>query len=342
MYRKSKFYFFGILITGLLLLFSMTSAPATPATTETRSLIPCGNPIGVKIATDGVLVIGLSEFETAGTTENPSAEAKIKQGDIIRSVDGQPIRTMEDLRRSVQNSEGNPIQIGIVRGKKEMQMTVIPKKSNVDNSFYIGAWVRDSTAGIGTMTYYDPTTGEFGALGHPICDADTNSMVAIYRGEVLTASIAAVRQGKSGTPGELRGIFGEPIGPITGNRQNGIFGTASDTTHIPNHKPLPVAQIHEIKEGKAEILCSVHETEITAFDIDIEKVSPFPQKITHDMVIRITDADLIRKTGGIVQGMSGSPILQNGKIVGAVTHVFVNDPTRGYGIFIENMLPQEN
>ncbi len=340
MYRKTKFFVLGMMITGLLVAFSLPSAPAAVVATGPRMLVPCGNPIGVKIETDGVLVIGISEFETAESTENPSADAKIKQGDVIHFVDGQPIRNMEELRQAVQGSSGKSMEVGISRGEKELTLTVTPQKSNVDDSFYMGAWVRDSTAGIGTMTYYDPATGNFGALGHAICDMDTNDILKVYQGEVLSASIVAVKQGEAGSPGELRGSFGDPTGWITVNNQNGIFGTVTDMSKLPEHEPIPVAEKHEIKEGKAEILCCVNGTETSSYEIEIQKVSPFPKQLTRDMVIKITDETLIETTGGIIQGMSGSPIIQNGKLVGAVTHVLVNDPLRGYGIFINNMLAE--
>ncbi len=340
MYRKSKIFILGMIIAGLLIAFSLPSAPAAVVATGPKMLVPCGNPIGVKIETDGVLVIGISEFETAESTENPSADAKIRQGDVIHSVDGQPIKNMDELRQAVQNSSGKPMKVSIFRGEKELTLTVTPQKSNVDNSFYMGAWVRDSTAGIGTMTYYDPATGNFGALGHAICDMDTNDILKVYQGEVLTASIVAVKQGEAGSPGELRGSFGDAAGWITVNKQNGIFGTVTDVSKLPTHDAIPVAEKHEIKEGKAQILCCVNGTEIASYEIEIQKVSPFPKQLTRDMVIKITDKALIDKTGGIIQGMSGSPIIQNGKLVGAVTHVLVNDPLRGYGLFIENMLKE--
>ena len=339
MYRKTKFVIAGWLIAGLLYLLSLPTAPAEVAATGSRMLVPCGNAIGVKIETDGVLVIGISEFETEGEgMENPSAEAKIRQGDMISSVNGKTVRNMEDLRRAVQQSGGAPMEVELVRGSKKMTVQVTPQKSNVDGSFYIGAWVRDSTAGIGTMTYYDPATGDFGALGHAVCDMDTNDVLRVYQGEVLTASITAVKQGESGSPGELRGVFGESAGWITKNNKNGIFGTVVRQGLLPKHNAVPVADREEIREGKAEILCNVTGDAIGSYEIEIQKISPFPKQLTRDMVIRITDEGLIRQTGGIVQGMSGSPILQDGKLVGAVTHVLINDPLRGYGIFIDRMV----
>lgn len=341
MYRKTKICFLGTMIAGLLLALSLPSAPAEVAATGPRMLVPCGNAIGVKIETDGVLVIGISEFETdEQSMENPSADAKIKQGDVINAVNGQTVRNMDELRQAVQSSGGKPMQVSLSRGDKELTVTVTPEKSNVDDSFYIGAWVRDSTAGIGTMTYYDPATGNFGALGHAICDMDTNDILRVYQGEVLTASITAVKQGEAGSPGELRGIFGDPAGWITVNNKNGIFGTVINESVLPKHEAIPAAGRNEVKEGKAEILCSVNGTEISSYEIEIQKISPFPKQLTRDMVIKITDDELIQATGGIIQGMSGSPIIQDGKLVGAVTHVLVNDPLRGYGIFIDSMLNQ--
>lgn len=341
MYRKTKICFLGLIIAGLLLALSLPSAPAEVAATGPRMLVPCGNAIGVKIETDGVLVIGVSEFETKpDSMVNPSADAKIKQGDVINAVDGRIIRNMDDLREAVQQSGGQPMQVSLSRGEKELTVTVTPEKSNIDNSYYIGAWVRDSTAGIGTMTYYDPATGNFGALGHAICDMDTNDILQVYQGEVLTASITAVKQGEAGSPGELRGIFGEAAGWITVNHKNGIFGTLTNEALLPQRQAVPVAGRNEVKEGKAEILCCVNGTEISSYEIEIQKVSPFPKQLTRDMIIKITDPDLIQVTGGIIQGMSGSPILQDGKLVGAVTHVLVNDPTRGYGILMDHMLAE--
>lgn len=341
MFRKTKICFFGMMIAGLLYVFSLPSAPAEVAATGPRMLVPCGNAIGVKIETDGVLVIGISEFETEqDNMENPSADAKIKQGDVINAVDGQVVRNMEELRQAVQNSGGQPMQVTLSRGDKELTVTVTPEKSRVDNSYYIGAWVRDSTAGIGTMTYYDPATGNFGALGHAICDIDTNDILRVYQGEVLTASISAVKQGEAGSPGELRGIFGDPAGWITTNNKSGIFGTILNESVLPQHEAIPTANRSEIKEGKAEILCCVNGTEISSYEIEIQKISPFPKQLTRDMTIKITDEDLLQATGGIIQGMSGSPIIQDGKLVGAVTHVLVNRPEMGYGISIERMMTE--
>ena len=303
MHRKTKFFILATLVTGLLLVFSLPSSPATIASKGRKLLVPCGNPVGVKIETDGVLVIGISEFDSAEATENPSAEAEIKQGDIIYSVNGTSIKTMEELRQAVQASKGKPMSVCILRGKKELTVTVTPQKSNVDHSYYMGAWVRDSTAGIGTMTYYDPATGNFGALGHAICDMDTNDILKVYQGEVLNASIVAVKPGESGSPGELRGTFGTPLGWITVNNQNGIFGTITDASHFPKHNAIPVADKEEITTGKAEILCCINGTEISSYEIEIQKISPFPKQLTRDMVIKITDQKLLDATGGIIQGM---------------------------------------
>jgi stage IV sporulation protein B len=219
---------------------------------------------------------------------------------------------------------------------------VTPKVSQSDGSFKIGAWVKDAASGIGTLTFYDPDSKSFAALGHGICDTETGELLTIGNGQILASSIVSIDKGEKGIPGELNGIFKDDspiLGEIKSNNNCGIFGT-SESDLLSTANRIPVAARDEVKPGSAYILANIEGNKIEKFNIEIIRIMPKAISSQKGMIIRITDEKLISKTGGIVQGMSGSPILQNGRIVGAVTHVFVNDPTRGYGIFIENMLAE--
>ncbi|MDF2567582.1 MAG: stage sporulation protein, partial [Oscillospiraceae bacterium] len=206
-----------------------------------------------------------------------------------------------------------------------------------DNTFKIGLWVRDSSAGIGTVTFYNPENSVFGGLGHAVCDVDTGQVMPIMSGEVVDVNINGVTRGSSGSPGELKGSFSsnKDSGSIAVNNETGVFGVLYQNPS--NHSAIPIAMKQEVKTGKATIFTTVSGNTPQEYKINIEKVNLNDNSMTKNMVIKITDPELLQKTGGIVQGMSGSPIMQNGVLVGAVTHVFINDPTKGYGIFIENM-----
>jgi len=307
-------------------------------------IVPLGTAIGVRINTDGVMVLGMNSFlGEDGEVHRPS-HGILRAGDLIFQVNDTPIKCKEDLSRLVAKSTGN-ITLHLRRDGTEMAVTLSPAVAETDGVRRMGAWVRDSTKGIGTLTYYNPSTGTFGALGHGIMDVDTKKLMSVKSGAIMPSTVTSVERGARGAPGELEGKVDTSryLGQITANNNNGIYGTLSPAAkaEIVIREPMPIALRAHIKEGPATILTNVSGTTVQEFEIEIENVNRNSTDETKGMIIRITDPELLRITGGIVQGMSGSPILQNGRVVGAITHVFVQDPTKGYGIFIENMLHPE-
>ncbi len=309
---------------------------------SSKQLVACGNTVGVKLDISGILVIGVSDVETAdGRKIAPSKDTGVRPGYVITEVNNNTMDNVSDLIDEIDKSSGNPIKIKYRYGNTIGTALMKPVKAADDNKFHIGLWVRDSTAGIGTLTFYDPQTQSFGALGHGITDIDTGTLMPVESGEILESSILGVKAGRSGVPGELKGIFVEDtkLGEIIKNTETGIYGnlSAGAAGRIVG-KLYPIGLRSQIKEGPAVILSNIDGKTINEYDIEIQKVSKQNTNGSKGMVIKVTDPELLKTTGGIVQGMSGSPILQDGKIIGAVTHVLINDPTRGYGIFIEAML----
>lgn len=303
---------------------------------SSKNLVAAGQPFGIKMFTDGVLVVGVGEVEGKDGISSPAAENGIKMGDIILSVNGKAVMTNEDISEAVEASGGKEIEIEVERDGKKEKKKLTP--ADTDSGYKIGMWVRDSTAGIGTMTFVDTATGVFGGLGHGICDVDTGELMPLLRGSVVTAQVSGVIKGVSGTPGELTGIINESdeIGTLLTNSETGVFGTLSNLDAIDTSRVYATGSRSTVSVGGATILCNVGDG-TKEYEIEISKVYSGTSK-TKNMAIKVTDEELLQKTGGIVQGMSGSPVIQNGKLIGAVTHVLVNDPTGGYAIFIENML----
>ena len=301
--------------------------------------MPSGAAFGIKLYTDGVIIVGMSDLnsESAGIN-NPAYKAGIRVGDIILDLNGTKVSSNEDVASVVEKSEGKPIVAVIKRKNLSFTVKFTPQKSISDGVYKAGIWVRDSTAGIGTMTFFDPETGVFAGLGHGICDADTGEILPLMSGDVVGVTINGYVKGQKGTPGEVKGLFASDnvIGSLFSNCETGIYGKLN--TLPQNTKAIPIAMCQQIKEGPAKIYCTLNGTSISSYDIVIEKVNYNDKIETKNMIVKVTDKKLLEMTGGIIQGMSGSPIEQDGKLVGAVTHVFINDPTRGYGIFIENML----
>ncbi|MBR5809025.1 MAG: SpoIVB peptidase, partial [Clostridia bacterium] len=299
-----------------------------------KYLIPSGEAIGVKLYTDGVLVVGISDVADAlGNIYQPAKDAGIMVGDRILSVNGESVKNIDDFTDKI-NESGKKATLEIAREDHKFTVELLPAYSKDSGSYKVGLWVRDSTAGIGTLTFYNPENNTFGALGHGICDSDTKELMTVRCGSVNACTIRNVIKGERGIAGELTGDFsGIEIGDITQNTHAGISGNVG---LIPEGEPVMIASRFEVKKGNAEILCDVDGAGPKRYKIEITKIQKGGEG--KNLVLRVTDERLLGKTGGIVQGMSGSPVLQNGKIVGAVTHVFVNDPTKGYGIFIENML----
>ena len=326
------------LLAAVLLILAMPSAAAADASAAVDSngvkmLVPVGHTVGIKLFSKGVLVVKLPEGET------PAKECGLKSGDVIVSCGGTAIQSTEQFKSLLQKAGENPTDLQVKRGTKQMTLSVSPEQ-NEQGKYSIGAWIRDSMAGIGTVTYYDPATETFGALGHGVTDADTAMLMPFSSGSILPSTVKAVKKGEAGCAGELRGDFvlTEELGGLSANTACGVFGSMeAGCADWLAGEAFPIAAKQEVKPGKATILSNVQGDEVREYNIDIIKVvQDAPDG--RDLVLSVTDPDLIAVTGGIVQGMSGSPILQDGKFVGAVTHVLLNDPTKGYGIFIENML----
>lgn len=307
-----------------------------------RKLIPSGEAIGVKIQTKGVLVVGLSSITTTeGKKMSPAADAGFEVGDTILEINGQKIEKERDITSIINEKPNTTLKILVEQQGRQRSIDVKPVQSMEDGMYRIGLWVRDNIAGVGTMTFYDPVTGSFGALGHGITDVDSGVLVDISKGSILKSKVASIQKARKATPGEIVGIFydsDEPYGTITKNTSFGIYGTLNASDTHSRREPMPIALSYQVKEGPAKILSTIDGSRIEEYSIEIQKVNRQSSPNSKSMLIKVTDPRLLEKTGGIVQGMSGSPIIQNGKIVGAVTHVLVNDPSRGYGIFIEWML----
>jgi stage IV sporulation protein B len=307
-------------------------------------VIPGGQSIGVKLNTVGVLVVGHHLINTISGKKSPGEIAGIKIGDIITEINGNKIEKMTDVAPFVQaaGQEGKPLDMVISRESGKITTKLTPLKDKGENIYKLGLYIRDSAAGIGTMTFVHPQSKKYGALGHVISDMDTKQPIVVEDGQIVRSTVTSIEKGSNGDPGEKLARFSsdrEIVGNIQKNSPFGIFGEmAKELKNGVMDKPLPIALSHQVKEGPAKILTVVNDDRVEEFDIEI--VSTIPQKFpaTKGMVIKVTDPKLLKKTGGIVQGMSGSPIIQDGKLIGAVTHVFVNDPTSGYGVHIEWML----
>lgn len=296
-----------------------------------------GMPFGMKIYTQGVLVTEISEVVTENGNINPAKKAGIKKGDYIISVNGKTIHTNEDLGQLVESSGGQKLKFVIMRDKTKIHISVCPVKSVETGNYKIGIWVKDSSAGIGTLTFYSPASNIICGLGHGVCDDDTKELLKLDSGEIVTAEIMSVEKGKVGSPGQLKGKFNyQTLGDICLNCEQGVYSAFKGELNFSNLTEIAFKQ--EVKEGKAQILCTVDGKEPKLYTCSIKIRTSSYHSTTQNMLVTVTDEELLEKTGGIVQGMSGSPLIQNGKLIGAVTHVLVDDPTRGYAIFAENML----
>lgn len=306
---------------------------------EDLRLMPGGMPIGVSLYTDGVLVVGLGSVEV-NSEVCPAAEGGIKAGDIIVEVNGEPV--MDSLHLSQLCGDGGELSLTVRRDEAIRECTVIPLYNEESDTYLAGMWVRDSTSGIGTLSYWDMAHGCFGALGHPITDIDTGAIIDVKNGSIIKSRIIGISAGTNGKPGEVIGSFSihdEKWGEIEVNCEYGIYGEALNMPINPLYpEGVPICWWDEAHAGAAQILCTVSDEGIKAYDCEIIKLFPLEESGSKGIVLKITSEELISITGGIVQGMSGSPIIQDGKLVGAVTHVLVNDPTRGYGIYIEKMM----
>ena len=335
-----------LLAFTLLLSPGFAAASATegaPAGNATRYVYPIGKTVGIKLFSDGVLVIGLSDVKTRGGDASPAKDCGLHEGDIITHMNQQEVNTIEEVQTILQDAGTREISMNVLRGEKTAQVTTQAVQCSADGAYKLGAWIRDSMAGIGTMTFYDPGTGIFGTLGHGINDVDTSQLMPLQSGAIMPSTVADVKKGEAGTPGQLQGAFEleRDLGTLYANTEGGVFGRLTDASFADGYKRLPVASSDEIKTGEATICCNISDGEVEEFTVEIVKVFSGACD-TRDLMLKITDQRLLTATGGIVQGMSGSPIIQNGKFIGAVTHVLVNDPTHGYGIAAENMLTLAN
>ena len=325
------------LIFGLAAGFLRVNAAAAESPYKNEKLIVGGVPFGVKFNTAGVVVLGFSDLEGISKTQNPAYLAGLRPKDIIIKVDGSEIDGAAALTSVIEGCGGRALNVTYKRGGEERVARLTPAYSKSEGKYKTGIWVRDSAAGIGTVTYVVPKTGEFGGLGHGICDGETGDLIPMDRGFVTDVKIDSVKKGIAGDPGEIKGHFGaNKCGSLKSNTDCGVFGVFSK---LPDGlgKPVSLALRDEIKAGEAQLVCTLDGEGRQSYTVEISTINRKADG-SKCFIIKVTDPKLIEKTGGIVQGMSGSPIIQNGKLVGAVTHVMINDPTVGYGIFIENML----
>ena len=319
-------------------LFDLIPVKNTTAEAYKRLRVyPGGMPFGVKFFTSGVTVVGFSDVECGGKAVNPAREAGLRQKDVITHVGGRELADAAALTEAVEASHGKPLVFGCLRGDRAFEITVTPTLADGEGRYKTGILVRDSGAGIGTVSFILPESNYFAGLGHGICDTDTGALVPICRGTVVDVTISGITKGESGAPGEIRGFFNPgKTGTLLGNTECGVYGIFSQAP-TPTCQPISIALKDELREGEAYILCTLDEGGIGRYDVSISDINRNADG-GKCFTVTVSDPSLLEKTGGIVQGMSGSPIIQNGKLVGAVTHVLVSDPTRGYGIFIENML----
>lgn len=306
-------------------------------------VIPIGTAIGMKLYTKGVLVVGMSQIKDENDEKKrPYENSGIEQGDTIIAINNNEVSNTNELIEEVNNSNGNAITVKYEKNNETLETSITPVKSG--NEYKLGLWVRDAAAGVGTLTFYEPNTNSFMALGHGISDIDTEKIVDIASGELITASILTIKKGVKGTPGEIRGTIenGNNIGKIGKNTNLGVYGTVTNKNYldISGMEEMKVATRSEIQEGKAQIICQLDNNGRKTYEIEIEKIYLANNTDNKSMLIKVTDKELLEKTGGIIQGMSGAPVIQNGKFVGAVTNVLVNDPTQGYAIFGDMMIKQ--
>ncbi|MBQ9267550.1 MAG: SpoIVB peptidase [Clostridia bacterium] len=333
------FAFFAIYITSI-----YTNYDVYVSAVPNILVIPAGNAVGVKIYSEGVLVIGSSVVEGVdGGSYEPCKNTKIRAGDVLLKINNRSVEDITELVEAVNSAAGQEVEVTYKREEKIYTDTVRPVKSLDDGNYKLGLWVRDGTTGIGTLTFYAPELKSYGALGHGISDIDVKTLLPLEEGTLNEASVLSITKGAKSAPGEIRGIINSSytLGNVLKNNEFGIYGRLLNESYFsPDKEAIPVASRMEVRPGKATILCTVEGSIPKEYEIEIQKIYNLSGKSTKSMIVKITDAELLSKTGGIVQGMSGSPIIQNGKFVGAITHVFVNDPTRGYAVFADTMIEQ--
>lgn len=326
--RTASRFAVGFLLTMLILC-------ASPPVQAAESLVPMGRAVGIELETDGVMVAGLNEVEGENGRASPAAQAGLLAGDVITAIGERAVRSAADVLTALSELDGSPVEVKLRRGGEERSVRVTPARS-AEGRWLLGLWLREGVSGIGTVTYYDPESGAFGALGHGINDAENGALLPFDGGNITGAAVVDVVKGAPGAPGELCGMPDRDrvLGVLGKNTGCGVFGTAQ---FEDAGAPIPVAGEDEVRLGPATILATVNGEETEAYQVEISRIYRRPQDHRF-LMLTVTDPRLLEQTGGIVQGMSGSPILQDGKLVGAVTHVLLSDATRGYGISIREML----
>ncbi len=315
----------------LTFMFSLLLSTGMSAAAYAQELVVGGQPVGIKISTDGILVAGVSSVETAEGPCSPAADAGIAEGDIITEISGRKVSSSSDFLDAVSALEGKSAKVGILRDGKSLVFDVKPVRS-AEDQWMLGVWLRDSVSGIGTLTFWDPDSGTYGALGHSINGSESGSPVPFKSGNITEADIVSIVPGQQGKPGELGGSadLGAVIGSVEKNDGTGIYG------QLYAQLGGEILETGEICIGPATILSTVSGRQAKEYSVEINRI--YNGGDGQHVMLTVTDPALRALTGGIVQGMSGSPIIQNGRLVGAVTHVFINDPTRGYGLSIQDML----
>ena len=309
---------------------------ATALAAEGKMLVPVGRAVGIRLESDGVMIVGIPDTCADGATPSPSKKVGFRAGDVITRVGKAQITTGDELKAAVKESDGKAVAIQVRRGDETLQFEVTPHKTK--DGCTLGLYVRDGISGIGTVTYYDPQDGSYGALGHAVNEGETGTRIPVREGAISRVSVTDVTKGKSGTPGQLHGAFDfdAKLGTIRLNTDCGIFGTAQGA--LVSENAIEIAEEAEIHTGAAYILSNIAGEAVERYDVEVSRVYRGDEANGRSMLITVADEELTAATGGIVQGMSGSPIIQDGKLVGAVTHVLINDPQKGYAVSIEKML----
>ena len=323
--------FFLTVLSVLLMVCSSFSVYAT----SSRTLVVGGDLFGVELDLDGILVSEFAPFPVEGVERSPAKDAGLLPGDLICAANGIQTDDLDDFTEQLQDSSGEAIEVTVKRAGMKKTLSLVPDLSDEDGCYHAGFWARESMAGVGTVTFFDPETGAFGGLGHGVCDADAEELLPIESGNVYGARLQNVIRGAAGAPGELRASFeSKQLGVVRKNTSRGVFG---ELVSHNSQVRLPVGTEKDVLQGAAQIVCTVEGETPQTYDVEISEIKHDGREIKN-FIVTVTDPELLDKTGGIVQGMSGSPIVQNGKIIGALTHVLVRHPESGYGIFIENML----